>query len=174
MKALQRAIDQASVDLRLARNAVAPRADVEGWVSKDFGAGRDDLRPLDLGVGIALEIPLLLRAERGKERVASAKLARLRAEERLLRDSLVASIRSAHAAIEAAHASVELASQARRAAEQVAEAERRRLALGDSDVLTVNLREVAAASAAFAEAQALLAYHRALADYAASTNRRLR
>ncbi len=159
------------VEVELRDNLIAPRVDLQGWLAKDFGAGKDELRPLDLGVGVKIEIPLLLRHERGKERAARAKLAAARQKTRLGRDKVEAEIRVAFAALQAAFELVELARENRLAAEQLARAERRKLELGETDLLAVNLRELSAAAAATDEVEALADYQRARADYRAAAAR---
>jgi outer membrane protein TolC len=151
------------VDLR--NNQVAPSVNLQGWMAKDIGGGDEDLRPLDLGVGVTIELPLLLRKERGKLAAARAKRSAARQKTRLGRDKVEAEIRVAYAAVDATHQAMALARDQRIAAERVAQAERRKLALGQSELLTVNLRELSAAKAATREVEAKAEYQRALADY---------
>lgn len=169
--ALRHLARQASIELDLADTNVSPQVDLRAWVAQDVGSGRPELEPLDIGLGVTVEIPLLLRQDRGKYRQARGKLSELKAELRLAGDKIEAEVRSAYAALEAAYETVELASNARIANERLATAERRRLELGQSDILIVNLRELAAASAAAAEASALAEYHRARASYVTAAGR---
>ena len=160
-----------SVELEFRENRVAPRIELHGWLAKDFGTGKDELRPLDLGVGVTLEIPLLMRDERGKRDAARAKLNAAKQKTRLGRDKVEAEIRVAHAAVVAAAEVVDLARDQRLAAQRMELAERRRFALGETDLLTVNLRELSAASAANAELEARANLQRALADYRTAASR---
>lgn len=153
------------VEVAFRDNEVAPRIDLQGWLAKDFGAGKDELRPLDLGIGVNVEIPLLLRKERGKLAAAEAKLAAARQKTRLGRDKVEAELRVAFATVKASAEVVGLARQQRVAAERLAEAERRKFQLGETDLLTVNLRELSAAEASTKEIEARADYQRALADY---------
>lgn len=153
------------VEVAFRDNEVAPRIDLQGWLAKDLGTGKDELRPLDLGIGVSIEIPLLLRKERGKLSAAQAKLAAARQKTRLGRDKVEAELRIAFAKVSASAEIVGLARRQRAAAARLADAERRKLELGDADLLTVNLRELSAADASIKEIEARADYQRALADY---------
>ncbi|MCA9620546.1 MAG: TolC family protein [Myxococcales bacterium] len=174
ISALDRKTREAEIEVELADTNVSPRIDLKAWVAKDLGTGNPDLEPLDVGVGVSVEIPLLLRKDRGKARQAQGKLAEVRAKRRLAEDKVGVEVRVAFASLRAAWQVVELAREARVANERLAAAERRRLELGESDILVVNLRELAAAAAAAAEASALADYHRADTDYRAATAALLR
>jgi len=167
--ALQRARAQAEMEVRLRDNQVAPDIWIWSEVAKDVGSGKTELEPWDWAVGITVEAPLLLRKARGEEQAARAKEAAVAAKIRGARDKVAAEVRLAYAALEAAYLRVGLARRAREAAEALAEAERRRLELGSSDLLVLTLREVAAADSAATEISALGAYQRALADYVTMT-----
>ena len=172
--ALRHLARQATIEVDLADTNVSPQVDLQAWVAQDVGSGKPELEPLDVGLGVTVEIPLLLRKDRGKYRQARGKLSELKAKLRLAADKIEAEVRTAFAALEAAYETVELASNARAAYERLAAAERRRLELGQSDILIVNLRELAAASAAAAEASALAGSHRARAGYVTAVGRTLR
>lgn len=172
--ALRHMLRQATIEVDLADTNVSPQVDLQAWVAQDVGSGKPELEPLDIGLGVVVEIPLLLRKDRGKYRQARGKLSELKAKLRLAGDKIEAEVRSAFAALEAAYETVELASNARAANERLAAAERRRLELGQSDILIVNLRELAAASSAASEAAALAEYHRARAGYLTAVGRPLR
>jgi outer membrane protein TolC len=163
MLALAEQRQQVEVDFR--DNQLAPRVNLQGWLAKDFGSGKDELRPLEVGVGLSVEIPLLFRKERGKRQAARAKLAAVRQKTRLGRDKVEAEIRIAFAAVKAAAETVNLAKKKRVVAERLAAAERRKLELGETDLFTVNLRELSAASASADEMKARADLQRALADY---------
>ena len=169
--ALRHQTRQATIEVDLADTNVSPQVDLKAWVAQDVGSGKPELEPLDIGLGVTVEIPLLLRQDRGKYRQARGKLSELKAKLRLAGDKIEAEVRMAFAALDAAYETVELASNARVANERLATAERRRLELGQSDILVVNLRELAAASAAASQASALAEYHRAHAAYLTAVGR---
>jgi outer membrane protein TolC len=164
------------VDQRLARNQRSAAIDLRGMVAKDFGAADpslDDslisgLLPVEVQTGLAIEIPIPLRKARGDLERVRADKRRVDLDVRWLSDRIEMEVRSAHASLVAAYRNVELARRAVAVSERLAEAERRRFVRGDSDLLRVNLREIAATDAATAEVDALAAYHRAVADYVAA------
>lgn len=183
VRALQAQVDQAQVEADLRDNQVAPQVNILGWVSQDIGSvslqdkahtETPQLRPFDLGVGISVEIPLLLRKDRGNSAAARGKLGAARAKMRWQRDQAEADVRQAFANLRAAYETVSLARDTRKAAEALARAERRKFALGSSDILYVNIRELYAAEAATKEIKALADYQRALADYRTASGRGLR
>ncbi len=105
---------------------------------------------------VLIELPLQLREARGGIERESANLASLEADARLARDRIETGVRDALSAVRAAEEGLALAEEAAEVADAVAEAERRRFALGATQLFIVNLRESYAA-----EAQAYLAEARA-------------
>lgn len=163
--ALQR--KAAQIELRLARNLRSPRIDVDAYVAKDLGRVAPEFRyllPAEFVAGVTIEVPLALRAARGKLRRAEAERARVDAELRWMNDVVAVELHDAHSALVAAHARVGLAREQLQVAHALEQAERRRFELGDSTLLFVNLREQAAADAATQELDALTDYHRAFVD----------
>lgn len=169
--ALQAERDAAAVAVRLTRNQRAPKVNLQTFVAKDFGAGPDELAPVEWGAGVVVEVPLPLRAARGEHRVAKAELAGVEAQRRAQRDAIGAQVRTAHVGLRAAHRGVELAREQLEAANELADAERTRLREGSSELVIVNLREIAAAEAALAEIESLADYQRAVADFHVATGR---
>lgn len=161
----------AAIDVRLARNSRLPALGVQTYAAKDLGDGPDSLRPAELGVGVGFEIPIPLRTARGDLAAARAVERRIGHERRFLLERVGVEIRAAHADTVAAHRRAEIATRQASLAERLAEAERQRLALGDSTVLVVNLREEAAADAAAAAIDAVAEYRRAHARYRVATGR---
>lgn len=161
----------ASVDVRLARNQRAPKVNLQTFVAKDFGDGPAELSPVEWGAGVVVEMPLPLRRARGEVRAAKADLSSVDAKRRGLRDKVGADVRKAVVALEAAEQNVVLARRQIDVADELADAERTKLLEGASDLVIVNLREIAAADAANQEIDALADFHRAHADFMASTGR---
>ena len=171
LAALDATREAAQVDVRLAKNQRAPSVNVQSYVAKDIGNGVAELQPVEWGVGVMVGMPLPLREARGNYRAAKAGLATVDAERRGLRDRIGAEVRSALVALRAAQQSILLARQQVSAADQLADAERIRFSEGASDLVTVNLRELAAADAANQEIDALADYHRAVADFMTASGR---
>ena len=167
-RALDATREAARVDVRLAANQRGPMVDLQAFVAKDIGDGPAELGPAEAGLGVTVKMALPLRQARGDHRAAQAKVGKIDAERRSLRDAIEAEVREALVSVDAATRRVTLARAQRDAASQLADAERDRLAEGGSDLLAVNLRELAAAQAATLEIDALADYHHAMADLTAA------
>lgn len=161
----------AEIDVRLRRNGRLPSMSALGYAAKDIGDGPAVLRPVEIGVGVLFEIPIGLRTARGDYAEARAVARRIAAERSFLAERIAVEIKSAHAEMIAAKRTADAVVEQAALAETVAEAERDRLALGDSNVLLVNLREEAAADAAAAVVDALSDFGRATARFRVSTGR---
>lgn len=162
---LERERAAAEVRTRLARNQRAPAINVQAFVSRDFGRGPADLAPAEFGAGVTVEMPLLLTKARGDYQAAKAEVQGLSAELRGLRDRVVAEVRRARVDLVATRQQVVIARRQVEVARRLADAEREKLREGASDLVVVNLRELAAADAARLEVEALAAYQQARADY---------
>lgn len=172
---LQREKEVAKVDLRLAKNNRAPDIRVRGFVAQDIGGGDPvELAPFEAGVGGSISMPLLLRAARGKVREAEAKLAMVDAKIRGQSDKIAAEVRRARIDLIAAHRQLGIAIRQVEVAETLARAEREKLKQGASDLVILNLRELAAADATRLEVEAVARYKQAQADYVVATGRALR
>lgn len=172
MCALRREREAAQVDLDLAENQVAPNLVARGYVSRDFGTGPETLAGTELIVGVSLEMPLLLTAARAKTSEARARVGQWRARERYLTDTIRAAVGRARIAVDAARRQVELAHEQVAAAKKLAQAERERFLNGASDLVVVNLREIAAADAERLEIRALEELQTAYARYLAALGTR--
>lgn len=161
----------ADVEVKLKKNQRAPSLNVQAFVSRDLGPGPVDLGPTQLGVGLTFEMPLALRKARGEYRSAKAEARKIDARARGVRDLIGADVRRARVDLAAADRQVELATRQVQVALDLADAERERFREGASDLVIVNLRELAAADAARLEVEARAAHQKARADYLAATGR---
>lgn len=165
LEALAQAQAVAELELRWARNQRAPDVSVQAYVARDFGTGPEALLPAELALSLFVELPVPLRKARGQLATAQAELGRVRAARRLQGDVVGTELRAAEVALRAALGKLQLAQRQATLAEQVAEAERRRLSLGASNVLTVNLREQTAAEAATTRIDAAIEAQQAHAEH---------
>lgn len=157
-------IAQLDAELRLARAQRLPGLDVVGSAARGFGGDDKALTQPELVVGLRLDAPAQQRKARGKLDELEAKRISMQQKRRLMLDKAAAEAQAAFAAVEGTAAAWSLARQGAEAAEALAAAERRRFEAGDTDLLTVYLREQAAGKAAGEVAEALSAWHVALAD----------
>lgn len=161
---LDASIEQAAVQLRLARSALWPKLDAKGALAVDRGYAD---APLEAKVGLELSAPAW-RAASGRLREAEAELAALEARRQWLEDGVEAEVLRSLAAREAALDRLEATRESEALARRLAEAEARRFELGDSDLLRVWLREQAWADAALAAISAEYEAHAAIARLVAA------
>ncbi|MEM7138607.1 MAG: TolC family protein [Myxococcota bacterium] len=152
----------AEVDRALTRNQLGPELRGFFEYSRDFGEGTGTSFDQTLfgnvfKAGAVLEMPLLLRPERGRAAAATANVSAKRADLQLVEDQLRAQARDAASAVLAAEVQVGLAEGVVRTATKLAEGERRRFEAGSSNLVFVNLREQQAAFARIGYIQALAA-----------------
>jgi len=180
LERLARARAALASELELYENQRAPSVDVGVQASKDFGDkvsyGPDPAfetkAATEVGLTLSLSWPVQQRKARGKAAATRAKLDQLDLERRFLEDAIEAQIRDAHARLVAAHARSTFAMETYRLTRQLEAAERRRLELGQTTILVVNLREEATAKAAKEVVDALTEYHSARAGLAVAAGDR--
>lgn len=162
---------QLDVDLAEAHNELRPAVDAVVSGSQDTGAPTSDKRDkseFELEAALFVEVPIQRRKARGKMAAVEGKQAQLAAKRQLVENKIVIDVQTAYAALEGAYTQATESRKAVKYAEDLAERERRSFELGASDSLKVSLREQYAAEAALKEADALLQYFRAEADYRAA------
>ncbi len=169
---------QLELEVKVARNEMLPNVDLVLEGSQDFGdpepgidqrgvlssAPRSDAEVKAL---IRFELPVQRRKARGRLAVAEARLAQLERRAQFQKERVVAEAAQAIEALEAAYEQTFQARENLRLAERLRTAEERKLKLGLSNLINVNIREVQAATAARQLVQAQQSYFRALADYEA-------
>ncbi|RMF36832.1 MAG: TolC family protein [Planctomycetota bacterium] len=166
--------EQISVDLAEATNDTLPTLDAQVVGSQDVGtptSSKRDKSPFELEANFYFEVPWERRKALGKQRMARAKLVQVSAKRRFTEDKIVMEVQSAFTALSAAFRQIDRASESRRLAEYMADVERRKFELGQSDLFAVVLREQYAIEAAVAEVEALEQFFIAKADYDAALAR---
>ncbi len=162
---------QYKVDLAQAQNMYLPSVDASLFASKDVGAAssaKRDKTPFELEASLQVSVPLQRRKALGKIRAIEGKLARLSVKIDFTRDKIRTDVQNVYAALLAAFNRIERARESLELARTMEQAERRKFELGESNLLLVNLREVATAKAAKELLQAQLDYFKARADYHAA------
>jgi cobalt-zinc-cadmium efflux system outer membrane protein len=155
---------QIEAEIRLARAEVLPSVDLMGRLAQDLGEGTEKQEKMEMGVGVQLKTSPIQRKARGKLEELTAKRAASEQKLRLVEDKIVVEVGAARAAVLATAAAWGLATEGADAAIALAEAERERFAAGDTDLLSVYLREQAMGKAIGEQVEALAAWHIALAD----------
>lgn len=164
--------EQLNIDLANAQNLCLPQVDAVLVGSQDVGnpadPKKDDKSPFELEGGVVASVPLQRRKAKGKTQAVEGKLAQIQAKMQFTQEKIVAEVQSASAALNAAYQQLEQAHQSLELARKMEAAERRKFDLGDSNLLLVNLRELATADAAAVEVDARLNFFDAQADYRAA------
>lgn len=157
-------IDSVRVDETLANNTTEPSLDLKVGVTAESGTNPDVKRgPTELKAGLTLAFPVQQRSANGKLLKARAKLLQLQRKEQFVTDKIEVEVREATFAVDASYRRVELLREEIDVARELETLERERYELGDSNLFTVNLREEAAANAAFRGIQALAEFYHARA-----------
>ena len=162
--------EQMAVELQLAENQILPAVNLGLSGAQDIGAsksGTGSFQPdrTAAEASVLFDMPLQRRDARGKSDAASAALTQLTAQERFARDQIMAEVQDVASNLDRTFARIERAREEQRIATRVAELELERFQKGQSTLLEVNLRELAAAGAQSKIVDALADFYRAQADY---------
>lgn len=171
LQALNLKLRQLRVDYAEACNATRPRLDAKLTGAQDVGqptSSKRDKSELELEAGVYFDFPLQQRKGRGKAFAAQAKMAQLSAKRQLIGEKIEAEVRSAYAGLVRSREEAQQAERASVLATKMAEIERRKFELGESDLLKVTIREQYALEAAEEAVSAALKHFTAFADYAAA------
>lgn len=159
-------LDQAGIDIRLARNAAKPAVDVVAGLTAEGGNNPAVQRgPRELKAGLTFEFPWQNRSAKGRQVVAEARQKQLAVRSDFLRDQITAEVRDAWVWIKTAHERVRILGDEVRVSRDLEAAERARFELGEGTLFVLNLREQATLDAAIREASAQAEYQRALLAY---------
>ncbi|WP_236621504.1 TolC family protein [Rhodopirellula sallentina] len=159
------------VDLAEACNETLPVLDAFSNVSQDVGeptSSKRDKSELELEVGFEFEMPVQRRKGLGKMRSARAKLNQIAVKRQYTIEKISTEVQTAVAALDAAYQRVQQIADSVEISEKLAQVERRKFELGESDLLAVFLREQIAIEAASDLVAAKLEYFAARADYTAA------
>lgn len=168
LQALVTRIDQAGIRAQLAQNELKPRLDVRAEASQDFGPGSPVRRPLEGAFGVRFSVPLERRAARGRIAEVAAEQDALQVRLRFTEEQIAVEIANLRTQVAGAEKLAGLATAEAVLARRMAEAERRRFALGASDFLLVNLREESLADATVREIDANYRHAAAQAELVAA------
>jgi outer membrane protein, heavy metal efflux system len=151
-------------ELKLLQNNILPNLDFETQFLRYVGDGDKELANDEVKVGLKFEVPLQRRKARGGLAGVQAEIARFNADiqnqELIIRNELQESL----AVIQNTREQYTVASEEVKAAREVFDGEQEKFFSGDSNLLTLNLREQALAEASMSEISALGDYNKAKAD----------
>ncbi|MHC4879011.1 MAG: TolC family protein [Planctomycetota bacterium] len=172
LRELDLAIERVDVEISESENDLQPNVDAVLIGAQDMGAPtskKRDKSPFELEAAVLVDVPLQRRKARGKLTSLEAKRSQIAQKQRLTTDKVRTQIDIAFAALTAAYERVQRTAEARKLAEFMAGIEREKLAAGESNLLSVALREEQAADAAGTEVDANLEYQLARAALRAAT-----
>jgi cobalt-zinc-cadmium efflux system outer membrane protein len=170
-RGIQAQREQNEFELKLARNQILPRLDLKVFTAKDYGQGVEKREETELKAGVRFEIPLMTRTQEGRIDFYEAKQRKLAFTETFLKERIRADVQDALNALEIARKRVNVTAQEVQASRSLAEGERVRFGLGDSNLIFVNLREQNAADAEVREIEALQDYQKAFVAFEATLAR---
>lgn len=166
-------LKRSDISFKYQRNQLLPRVDLVGsYGSNGLDASRDTAQRMvrnedyrSFSYGVQVTIPLTFTGERGRYR--QAKFARRQAEIDLeqVEQNIVVSVGNAANNIEVTRQRVEAARKARQLAQEVLEAEQKRLRAGTSSTFFVSQQQEIVASLEVSELRAESDHRRAIAEY---------
>jgi len=159
-----------NVERNLARNQTLPQLDGFITAAKDVGSETPpiDKTPFQLETGLVGSVPLQRSAARGNMRAAEASIRQVSAKLQWYEDKITAEVQDSVSAILAAHGQLRPRREAVQLTHRMEIAERRKYALGDSNLFVLNLRELDTRDAASLEVDAIVAYFVSTAFYHAA------
>lgn len=171
VRILEYELDKLALEQEKAENDLLPKLDIGVAGSNDVGravSNPDDKGPFELDAFATLNVPLQRRAAHGKQRALAGKKVQLERKLQFTRDSVAADVRDAESSLRRTWERLELARENLRLQRILEKAERDQLALGQSDLLRVNIREQRTAGGAAKLVDVIAQHFRGLAEYRAS------
>ena len=147
LKRIRSQIDQLELELKLNDNQRLIRSDLFAQSSQDFGTGSTSKDDTETKLGIKFEIPLRFRTQDGRESTLSARSRELSLQKEFLLQRISTDILDALTAYSISQERFMIAKKEAKAAEDLENGERKRLELGDSNLIFVNIRELTTADA---------------------------
>jgi cobalt-zinc-cadmium efflux system outer membrane protein len=170
LQRLRLAREKQEVELKLAANQTLPGLDFTVTGSQDIGPPDpySNKNVFEWELMVTMQLPIQQRTARGRVRSVQGLISQIRAQERFQGERITAEVQNAASALNRAFEQYAQARISADLAQQVAEAEERRFQLGQSNILNVNVQELAANDAAVREVDAIAEFFRALADFRAA------
>ncbi len=156
---------QVQLERTLAENLAKPQLDISFYSSRDLGDSQLMRVGTDNVIELSYSIPLATRTAQGRRDAANAKLDGLEHELYLLVNETERDIRSAILNLRATSELKDIALQELEVAQALVNAEARRFEAGNSDFLSLNVRERMLGEAQLRRWQAELNHQIALANY---------
>ena len=171
IKIIDLKIRQEKQYLKLHKNQFLPELDFKFTASKDFGddiaspSSTDIKRDERLNFGINLSIPLQVNKQKGLTGKTKAKINSLKMKKRLIQDSIEIDIKSVYNQILNLNNIYHNLKQEVQMSQTLLDAEKIRFKNGDSDIITINIREQSLFAARQKMLKSLKKILNLLADY---------
>ena len=156
---------QVEVQLNQTENQLLPSLDFVAFGAQDLGQSKKSLDRYRFEAGVLLNVPLQRRQAKGTIRTLKAKLSQIMARQQFAQDRIASEVQNVISALVRAYEMRQQAKQTVDLTLELEEAEVRKLKLGKSNILIVNLRELAHAEAQLQEVTAFVLFYQSLADY---------
>jgi outer membrane protein TolC len=155
-------------DIRLTKNNLLPKLDIELKVSEDIGrGGSETLDGNETYFGVNFSVPLERRTAKAKHSIAELKLTELQFNYRALEDRIMTDIDAHIAQLDALQQLADLRASQAILAKKLEQQEHKRFDAGDSDQFLLNARETQAGQAALDAIQAQIRWWRKRLDLVA-------
>ncbi len=153
-------------ELALQKNQQQPGLDFRVQGAFDVGKSKkSDLNRDEVYLGLNFDIPLQQRVAKGREQAAAANLRRLKWDRQMAENQISAEIKDVLSKLDAARKRLELSKQQYQTALELQTGEQERFDLGASNILFVNIREIASGDAAVSAMEAANNLFKAHADF---------
>ena len=156
---------QAEIDQKVARNQFLPKLDLSVNVSKDLGSQVSSLSPAENEAGLVFEFPIPSRAAQARTSQANAAAIRQEAQVDLTRVRIRNQIEEARNALRLSRERMILAAKELDLAKDLVQMENKRFLNGDSNLITLNIREQNLAEAEIRRFEAFAEYRRSWNDF---------
>jgi cobalt-zinc-cadmium efflux system outer membrane protein len=158
-------VKQAEIDQKLARNQFLPKLDLSVNLSKDMGTPIPSMNPAQSEAGVSFEFPIPSRAAQARKAQATSVLIRQEAQLDLTRIRIRNQIEEARNALNLSMDRMSIAGKELDLARTLVQMENKRFLNGDSNLITLNIREQNLAEAEIRRFEAYAEYRRSWNDF---------
>jgi cobalt-zinc-cadmium efflux system outer membrane protein len=158
-------LTQAQIDQKVAKNQFLPKLDLSLNVSKDMGTPVKSLNPAENEAGVTFEFPLPSRAAQARKAQAATVVIRQEAQLDLTRVRIRNQIEEARNTLNLSIERMGIANQELELARELVKMENKRFLNGDSNLITLNIREQNLAEAEIRRFESFSEYRRSLNDF---------
>ncbi len=158
-------VKQAEIDQRVARNQFLPKLDLSLNASKDLGTSVASLNPAQSEAGVVFEFPIPSRAAQARKSQANSVLIRQEAQLDLTRIRIRNQIEEARNTLNLSLDRMSIATRELELARELVKMENKRFLNGDSNLITLNIREQNLAEAEIRRFESYAEYRRSLNDF---------